>query len=136
MRPTIMVAVLLMNLSASGCARGLSGATRPPTLPPPSGFSAQAIYHHELAEAVGGGVGIWPHRWPHGGSPPLPLIPGRGRTSLEIFQMADPPCEAIGSLMTDEEALAAPLEIMERRNIVAAVTSGPPGFRWREAAPE
>jgi uncharacterized protein len=63
-------------------------------------------------------------------------VPERDRTWLEIFQMADPPCNAIWSPETDEEALAATLEIMRRHNVVAAVTSGPLVDRWRAAAPD
>jgi uncharacterized protein len=69
---------------------------------------------------------------------PMTSYPGpdADRSWLEIFQMADPPCDAIWSPVTDDEALAATLEIMQRRNIVAAVTSGPLLQRWRQAAPE
>jgi uncharacterized protein len=62
-------------------------------------------------------------------------MPEPARPWLEIFQMADPPCNAIWSPETDGEALTATLEIMKRRNVVAAVTSGPLVHRWREAAP-
>jgi uncharacterized protein len=63
-------------------------------------------------------------------------IPEPGRTWLEIFQMDDPPCHVIWSPATDDEVFTATLEIMKRRNVVAAVTSGPIVQRWREAAPD
>jgi uncharacterized protein len=62
--------------------------------------------------------------------------PDPGRPWLEIFQMENPPCDALWSPATDDEALAATIEIMERRNIVAAVTSGALLGVWREAAPD
>jgi uncharacterized protein len=63
-------------------------------------------------------------------------VPEPGRPWLEIFRMADPPCNKIWSPETDEELLAATLEVMERRNVVAAVTSGPLVHGWKEAAPD
>lgn len=63
-------------------------------------------------------------------------VPHHGHRWSDIVKEEDPPCDAIWSPMTDEEAMAVTLEIMRRKNVVAAVTSGPLVRTWQEAAPD
>jgi len=72
--------------------------------------------------------------------PPIPhcipmtayQIPEPGVSWREIFQNPDPPCDAIWSPMNDEELLTRTFELLDKHNIVKAVTSGPLTGRWTE----
>lgn len=76
-------------------------------------------------------------------SPPIPHcvpmtsypVPEPGTTWRQIFSDPNPPCEAIWSPMNNEELMVRTIELLEKHNIVAAVTSGPNTRAWRESNP-
>jgi len=62
-------------------------------------------------------------------------IPEPGVTWWEIFQNPEPPCDAIWSPINEEDLMNRTFELLEKHNIVAAVTSGPQIAKWRENDP-
>lgn len=78
------------------------------------------------------------------GPPPIPHcvpmtdypVPGPGRPWRSVMGDNDPPCEAIRSPKTDAEIMKKTFEMLDRHQIVAAITSGPLVHGWKEHAPE
>jgi predicted TIM-barrel fold metal-dependent hydrolase len=76
-------------------------------------------------------------------APPIPHcvpmtaypIPEPGVSWWEIFQNPEPPCDAIWSPMNEEELMARTFELMDKHNIVTAVTSGPVVASWMSNHP-
>lgn len=63
-------------------------------------------------------------------------IPEPGVAWWEIFQNPEPPCDAIWSPMNDEDLMNHTFELLEKHNIVAAVTSGPEIAKWKLNDPD